>query len=633
MKNTSIFTAIVKREGKQPRHIANCVIHKGKVVALLNDRLPFSYNNIRPYFNKDKFPEGMTNDQVIALYQKTGDKGVFDEPILFDAMFVLGDNGGGCTVVNKDAAAADEAAQLAADIEAGKHPVHVFMGVFGLCIQEKLGPKLWPIVKPYAEYHSGNEDEMEFLDDQYPGMYHPREVRGWYFSVDAIRALLEKGVKVKYLGEELQAIADMAAIEQQKRAAEEADRIARREIKNEVDEMVHLINNLPWQRTPDALAEAISRTPKRLAVALDYSGPTIYGSGRWFHFDTENMYHVKNNGHDGDMWSLNNYPTGGAGAICAHCPKSDAKEVIAKLDPYLDRDAERPSPAVALKLFLVKHGIEPTGEDIVERMTYLFVEQDKLWLGMDPETGQMVAGTRSSNLVETYPAVFHDLVMIPVDISHKARLMDQLPQWAIDALDKKPAQPGRYFVSHYVYPDNVYALLACWRYDHPVNTVSHAPGSTLRYIEKPNSHGVTIWSDGRVIKHMMCCFNMTTTDKDRSRYSQPAWLPELVNDYHLETLQASDKAKEVLRYELHGFQEDELIGLTGMEKVKDIREMKARSADFVVSEVQLSFPDGRVKKAWLLSGGWAAGDQSEEISELHADISTAIGAFERFAKN
>jgi hypothetical protein len=41
----------------------------------------------------------------------------------------------------------------------------------------------------------------------------------------------------------------------------------------------------------------------------------IYGGGDWFVLDGDEIWYVRNNGHDGDNWELNNVRTGGAGAI------------------------------------------------------------------------------------------------------------------------------------------------------------------------------------------------------------------------------------------------------------------------------------------------------------------------------
>jgi hypothetical protein len=46
----------------------------------------------------------------------------------------------------------------------------------------------------------------------------------------------------------------------------------------------------------------------------------------YFHITNEFLYIVQNNGADGDDWSRNNYPTGGAGAIVMKVKKTDDVE-------------------------------------------------------------------------------------------------------------------------------------------------------------------------------------------------------------------------------------------------------------------------------------------------------------------
>lgn len=49
----------------------------------------------------------------------------------------------------------------------------------------------------------------------------------------------------------------------------------------------------------------------------------VYGGGEWWVIQKEWIWHIRNNGHDGDNWSANNVNTGGAGAIGHRVPYSD----------------------------------------------------------------------------------------------------------------------------------------------------------------------------------------------------------------------------------------------------------------------------------------------------------------------
>jgi hypothetical protein len=64
-------------------------------------------------------------------------------------------------------------------------------------------------------------------------------------------------------------------------------------------------------------------------------GQTPYGGGQWFVIEEESIWHVLNNGHDGDDWSRNNVSTGGAGAIGRRLPYSKGLEQqIRDLAPF-----------------------------------------------------------------------------------------------------------------------------------------------------------------------------------------------------------------------------------------------------------------------------------------------------------
>ena len=49
----------------------------------------------------------------------------------------------------------------------------------------------------------------------------------------------------------------------------------------------------------------------------------IYGGGEWWVIQENWIWHIRNNGHDGDNWSVNNVRTGGAGAIGHRVPYSE----------------------------------------------------------------------------------------------------------------------------------------------------------------------------------------------------------------------------------------------------------------------------------------------------------------------
>lgn len=68
-------------------------------------------------------------------------------------------------------------------------------------------------------------------------------------------------------------------------------------------------------------------------------GFNIYGGGTQYIITAEYIWHVKNNGMDGDDWSINNIRTGGAGAIGTRFEKTEAR--IAFLEAHAENMTEK----------------------------------------------------------------------------------------------------------------------------------------------------------------------------------------------------------------------------------------------------------------------------------------------------
>lgn len=86
-----------------------------------------------------------------------------------------------------------------------------------------------------------------------------------------------------------------------------------------------------YERKLQALREVIRREGERPNGPLDFpSGETvvdtfnIYGGGEAIVVDAQYVWHIENNGMDGDDWALNNVCTGGAGGIGYRARKTDA---------------------------------------------------------------------------------------------------------------------------------------------------------------------------------------------------------------------------------------------------------------------------------------------------------------------
>ena len=78
-----------------------------------------------------------------------------------------------------------------------------------------------------------------------------------------------------------------------------------------------------------------------LAGARLLGGPDLYGGGDWFVITEDAVWYVRNNGMDGDDWSLNNVTTGGAGAIGWRVPRNpDIETELTELAQEQEQEQE-----------------------------------------------------------------------------------------------------------------------------------------------------------------------------------------------------------------------------------------------------------------------------------------------------
>ena len=70
--------------------------------------------------------------------------------------------------------------------------------------------------------------------------------------------------------------------------------------------------------------KACGDRPQHHCGELLLSTVNLYGGGDWFEINESAIWYCKNNGHDGDDWSLNNVSTWGAGAIGWRIPYDEA---------------------------------------------------------------------------------------------------------------------------------------------------------------------------------------------------------------------------------------------------------------------------------------------------------------------
>lgn len=224
-----------------------------------------------------------------------------------------------------------------------EEPTHVEVvpDTFGYRILTRLPKEIWQ----QLDGRYWGEDELEEMDyfDAVPDWRYPR---------GAISKLLAAGYRVTIYGHEITEDSDAAIeaaiaahraeveAERQAKAARNAQRAAlAKRLRELFDNAEH----------PDSEScKQISRS-KRLQL-LGSKPQDIYGGGEWYHLSDTHFWWVRNNGADGDDWSINNYPTGGAGAIAlriARTPEVDS--LLAEIEAFDGSKAPKPQPAPLTK--------------------------------------------------------------------------------------------------------------------------------------------------------------------------------------------------------------------------------------------------------------------------------------------
>ena len=118
--------------------------------------------------------------------------------------------------------------------------------------------------------------------------------------------------------------------EQAKKRKEEKEKKAN-ELKEKLDDIEKAFENAeypdPKKEAPEEAAEFMKGYEKMRVEGEKIQHPlnpeNVYGGGEWWVIQENWIWHIRNNGHDGDNWSANNVDTGGAGAIGHRVPYSD----------------------------------------------------------------------------------------------------------------------------------------------------------------------------------------------------------------------------------------------------------------------------------------------------------------------
>lgn len=165
------------------------------------------------------------------------------------------------------------------------------------------------IAKHFSKF---DRDEEDALDG---------ELRGW------LTAQPEAVEKILNVREEL-TIAYRR--EQAKKRREEEDKKTQ-ELQAKLNDIEKAFEDAeypnPKIEAPEEAAQFQSGYEKMRVEGEEIQHPThpenIYGGGEWWVIQNEWIWHIKNNGNDGDDWSRNNVITGGAGVIGVRVPFSE----------------------------------------------------------------------------------------------------------------------------------------------------------------------------------------------------------------------------------------------------------------------------------------------------------------------
>lgn len=320
-----------------PRYIPNAFIYKGYVVAIRSVGRGKSWEEggftaggdgdtwtvyeryeeiMQPYFDGSKVNKVEGLKDRLRTLETVHD--VFAAG-LEEYLLQYGEQPG-YRIWNSDEESTEKQRAHEQEVAEKKIPVPVTHGFFGLRLGERLPADTWTKIKHLADYHKGDDDDLEFLDDQGHIGVKGYEVRGWYYRGEVVETLTALGYTVQYHGQTVTTADDLAAARKERDRQADAHYARVKEIKQKASEYRRRITDAAHQVGPCSEEQAEHARALPRTYILDMKGPDIYGGGSWLHADGDDLYYVANNGMDGDDWSRNNYGTGGAGAICYHLP-------------------------------------------------------------------------------------------------------------------------------------------------------------------------------------------------------------------------------------------------------------------------------------------------------------------------
>ena len=212
------FTAKVIIPGAEnPRYIPDCIIYKGKLVALVERGIGEpKYNaernsygdydeweeyssyvtKMKPYLSKALMGDRIAHFQAI-LKKSDNVLSPENEDELLAVSFQIGENEGGYMVINTDKEKEDAVVERLEKVANREITLIVCEQKFGYSISERLPSNVWNKLRPYAKYWSAEDiDEWNEDMDDFEMVGDGKYLKGWYYQKEIIDILNKEGFKL-----------------------------------------------------------------------------------------------------------------------------------------------------------------------------------------------------------------------------------------------------------------------------------------------------------------------------------------------------------------------------------------------------------------------------------------------------
>jgi hypothetical protein len=317
---------VILESGKKPTFVMGAEIKKGFLVRTIGK----AFFNARLLNGTDKK----------SVANKTIEESIKEFPEL---LWQIGFNKCGRELITRKQFYEREDNERQKGFSNGEIEINFHTGFFGLRCTTRLPKKIWEIISSVANYHSGSDEDMELVEDGHGAFgLSVGDVRGWYYEKKAIDLLTSKGYKVSFGGHEIKSFSEIVAVQ---KMINELDKVAEQKRQERIKKVRKLESDFDAALSNDYSpeekeCEEIRHLPK--VLFLGAAGHDIYGGGTYYHITNKYFYKVRNNGSDGGTWAWNNYPTGGAGAICTRYDMTEKlKKVISEIEIFEEKSAKK----------------------------------------------------------------------------------------------------------------------------------------------------------------------------------------------------------------------------------------------------------------------------------------------------